>query len=150
MKLKVRIVCHFSINIIVFRLIGPQSIRSFASHGEGWVFKSQQRKNKFVTRGPWATSISWETSSNQWIHISLAKLWLSIQIFKNWPSSSGENFWISWMYFCNFVIISQCKKVWPFHLNKLKSSSPRVLFAKFGWNWTSGSTEEDFLIFAIS
>ena len=34
------------------------------------------------------------------------------------------------MYFCNFVIISQCKKVWPFHLNKLKSSLPRDAFCQ--------------------
>ena len=78
------------------------------------------------------------------------------------------------MCFCNFFIISQCKKVWPFHLNKLKSSLPRdafcqvwfvwrrwfffyislhlknlnslhsrVICAKFGWNWLSGSGEED-------
>ena len=92
----------------------------------------------------------------------------------------------SWMYFRNCVIISQCKKVWPFHLNKLKSSltgmffakieigsvvmekmifkfvnvflqflnylplekgetlHPRMFCAKFGWNWPSGSGEEDF------
>ena len=33
------------------------------------------------------------------------------------------------------------------HLNKLESPSPiRMLCAKFGWNWPSGSGEEDFLI----
>ena len=34
------------------------------------------------------------------------------------------------MYFCNFVIISQCKKVWSFHLNKLKSSVPKDAFCQ--------------------
>ena len=34
------------------------------------------------------------------------------------------------MYFCSFVIISQCKKVWPFQLNKLKSSLPRDIFCQ--------------------
>ena len=29
------------------------------------------------------------------------------------------------------------------HLNKLESSSPRILCAKFGLNWPSGSREED-------
>ena len=29
------------------------------------------------------------------------------------------------MYFCNVVIISKCKKVWAFHLNKLESPSPK-------------------------
>ena len=34
------------------------------------------------------------------------------------------------MYFWNFVIISKCKKKWPFHLNKLKSSLPRNAFCR--------------------
>ena len=38
-----------------------------------------------------------------------------------------------------------CWKVLPFHLNRLNSSSPRDVFAKFGWNWSS-SSEEDFKI----
>ena len=46
----------------------------------------------------------------------------------NWLSSSGEDFQISWMYFCNFVIISLWKKVWPFNINKPKSSSSMVAF----------------------
>ena len=33
-----------------------------------------------------------------------------------------------WKYLSNFVIISQCKKVWSFHLNKLKSSLPKDAF----------------------
>ena len=39
-------------------------------------------------------------------------------------------FIISWRYFCNFVIISQCKKVWHFHLNKLKSFLPCDAFCE--------------------
>ena len=34
------------------------------------------------------------------------------------------------MYICNFVIIPKCKKVWPLHLNKLKSSLPRDAFCQ--------------------
>ena len=46
----------------------------------------------------------------------------------------------------NFVIISKCKKVWPFLLNKLNSSLPKDAFlAKSGWNWPRGSGNEDFL-----
>ena len=55
-----------------------------------------------------------------------AKLWLHINISWSWPrSSGGEDFKISWMYFCNFFIISLWKKAWPFNMNKLKSFSPR-------------------------
>ena len=50
-----------------------------------------------------------------------AKLCLYINL--NWPSSSGgEDLQISWMYFCNFLIISKFKKLRPFHFRKLKSS----------------------------
>ena len=76
------------------------------------------------TRGPWATSLTWEISSNQWIHLSE----VMIKYIINWPSSSGKDFKISTMYFCSFVIISQCKKVWPFHLNKLQSSFTQRCF----------------------
>ena len=34
------------------------------------------------------------------------------------------------MYLCNIVIISHCKKIWPFHLNKLKSSLPKDAFCQ--------------------
>ena len=48
------------------------------------------------------------------------------------------------MYLCNFVIISQCKKMWPFHFIKLKFSLPWDVFAKFGWNWPNVSGGEFF------
>ena len=42
-----------------------------------------------------------------------------------------------------FVIISPLKNM-ALHLNKLESHSPKdALCAKFGWNWLSGSGEED-------
>ena len=64
----------------------------------------------------------------------------------NWLSGSGgEDFKISSMYFCYFVIISPWKRAGPFictnvNLNHLH---PRMHCAKFGWNWLSGSGEED-------
>ena len=52
--------------------------------------------------------------------------------------------------FLNFVnVFSLFHKYLPLekgralHLNKLESPSLRVTCAKFGWNWTSGSGEED-------
>ena len=65
----------------------------------------------------------------------------------NWPSGSGvEDFWISSMYFCYFVIISPWKKGGALYLNKLESPSPKDALCKFVWNWLSGSGEEDYLI----
>ena len=50
------------------------------------------------------------------------KIWSSLHSMKlcakfgwNWPNgSSEEKFWISPMYFCDFVIISPWKRAWPF------------------------------------
>ena len=65
----------------------------------------------------------------------------------NWPRGSGEeDFLILSMYFHYFVIISPWKKVGPFIWTNLNSIHPRMLCAKFGWYWHSGSGEEDFLI----
>ena len=62
----------------------------------------------------------------------------------NWLSGSGdEDFLISSMYFHYFVIISPWKRVGPFIWTNLNSLHPRMLCAKFGWNWPSGSGEED-------
>ena len=65
----------------------------------------------------------------------------------NWLSGSGEeDFLISSMYFHYFVIISPWKRADPFIWTNLNPLYPRVLCAKFGWNWPSGSGEENFLI----
>ena len=53
------------------------------------------------------------------------------------------------MYFCYFVIISPCKRAWPFIWTNLNSLNWRVLWAEFGWNWPSGSGEVDFLILTM-
>ena len=47
------------------------------------------------------------------------------------------------MYFRYFVIISPWKQTWPFILTNLNPLHPRTLCANFGWNWSSGSWEED-------
>ena len=68
----------------------------------------------------------------------------------NWPSGSGEeDFKISSMYFHYFVIISPWKRAGPFIWTKFNLPHPRMLCAKFGWNWLSGSGEENFLILSM-
>ena len=61
----------------------------------------------------------------------------------NWPSGSGEeDFLISSMYFRYFLIIPPWKRAGPFIWTNLNPLNPRMLCAKFGWNWPSGSGEE--------
>ena len=67
----------------------------------------------------------------------------------NWPNvSAEEDFYISSMYFFCFVIISPLKKggggafIWTI----LHPHHPRMLCAKFSWNWSNGTAEEDFKI----
>ena len=53
---------------------------------------------------------------------------------------------ISSIYFHYFVIISPWKRAGPIFWTNLNPLHPRMLCAKFGWNWLCGSGEEDFLI----
>ena len=72
---------------------------------------------------------------------------LCVKFGWNWPCGSGENFFkISFTYFHYFVIISPWKRAGPFIWTNLNPPFPRMFCAKFGWNWPSGSGEEDFLI----
>ena len=66
------------------------------------------------------------------------------KIDSNWVSVSGEeDFLISSMYFRCFEIISPWKRVVSLIWTNLNLLHPRMLCAKFGWNWPSGSGEED-------
>ena len=65
----------------------------------------------------------------------------------NWLSGSGEeDFLISSMDFCYFVIISPSKRAGLFIWRNLNPLHSRMHCVKFGWNWPSGSGEEDFKI----
>ena len=62
----------------------------------------------------------------------------------NWSSGSGEeNYLISSMYFCYFLFISPWKRAGPFIWTNLNPLHQRMLCAKFGWNWPSGSGEDE-------
>ena len=61
----------------------------------------------------------------------------------NWLSGSAEeHFLISSMYFRYFWIISPWKRAGPFICTNLNPLCSRMYFAKFGWNWPSGSWEQ--------
>ena len=49
---------------------------------------------------------------------------------------------ISLKYLCYFLFISSLKRVWPFIWTNLNPLHQRMLCAKFGLNWPSGSGEE--------
>ena len=62
-----------------------------------------------------------------------------------WPSGSAEE--IFFVKVCQFFfIISQLSPIWERRgpsFEILNSLNPGILCAKFGWNWPSGSGEED-------
>ena len=64
----------------------------------------------------------------------------------NWSCGPGEgNFcWNLVNVFWYFVVISPCKRVWPFILTMLNFPNPDTLWAKFRWNWHIGSAEGKF------
>ena len=67
-----------------------------------------------------------------------------VKFDRHWLIGSGEKgFLISSMYFRYFVIISPWKRAGPFIWTNLNPLYLRMLCAKFGWNWPSGSGEED-------
>jgi hypothetical protein len=60
-----------------------------------------------------------------------------------WPAGSGEeDFQKFSVHFYSFAIISPWRRAIPFIWTKLKPLSPRMICAKSGWNWPSGSGEE--------
>ena len=68
----------------------------------------------------------------------------------NWPSGSGEDDFFNFVYvfslFRNYPLLG---KNWPFIWTNLNSLQPMMHCAKFGWNRSSGSGEENFLILSM-
>ena len=68
-----------------------------------------------------------------------------------WLTGSGEDYWNLSMYFHYFLFIINYlpfEKDGDLHLNKHECPSPKILCAKFGWNWPTGSSE-DFKILSM-
>ena len=65
-----------------------------------------------------------------------------------WHSGSGEvDFSNSLIYLHYFVIISHWKRAGSFIWTNLNPLYLRMISAKFGWNWPTGSREGDFFLF---
>ena len=62
----------------------------------------------------------------------------------NRPSACGkENFSISSVYFCYFIIMFPLKRVWPFIWIKLNPFYLQMYWTKLGWNWPCGCEVDD-------
>ena len=104
-----------------------------------------------ITRGPWATSLTWENTREE--DLNFVNVFSLLRNYY-WPHGFGEeHFKILSMFFCYFVIIFPWKRgafIWT-NLNPLH---PRMLSAKFGWNWPSVSGEDSFIdwmeLYAVS
>ena len=94
----------------------------------------------FVINSPWK-----KAGPFIWTNLNRFHPWMHCATFGcNWLSGSGEeNFLILSIYFRYFVIISHWKRSGPFIWTNLNPLYLRMLCAKFGWNWPSGSGEED-------
>ena len=94
----------------------------------------------FIIISPWKRAGSFIWTNLNPLHPRI----LCAKFEQNWPSGSwGEDFQISSMYFCYYVIISPWKRAAPFIWLNLSHHHPRMLCSKVGWNWPIGSWEED-------
>ena len=84
-----------------------------------------------------------------WTNLSLLHTRMHCAKFgQNLPSGYGEenfsNFVNVFLLFCNYLPL---ERAGPFICPNLSPLHPRMLCAKFGWNWSRGSWEEDFFKF---
>ena len=77
----------------------------------------------------------WVPFTERCFELSLVEIGSSVVLQKN--------FLIVSMYFHYFVIISPWKKAGPFIWTNLNPLHPGILCAKFGWNWPTGSGEDE-------
>ena len=68
---------------------------------------------------------------------ALCQVWLTLA---QWFTRFFLDFFIVFSLFRYYLL---WKRGWPFIWTNLNSLYPRMLFAKFGWNWTSGSGENE-------
>ena len=70
--------------------------------------------------------------------VVICKVWVLYTQARTHYAKFGRDWPIGWnatMYFHYFVIISPSERTWPFIWTSLNSLHPRMLCAKFGWNW---------------
>ena len=89
------------------------------------------------TRGPWATSLTWETRSNQWIHLSKV-----MSIFINKLATGFSCRFLNFVkVLCILFLSPNFKRCGHSIRTNLNPLYPGMLFAKFGWNLPGGSID---------
>ena len=108
---------------------------------EEYILNSSMYFCRLVIISPWKRAEPFIWTNLNLLHPKI----ISANFGWNWPSGSGkEDFLNLSMYFRYFVIISIWKKAAPFIWTNFNPLQPRMLCAKFAWNWPSGSGEDDF------
>ena len=145
-----------------WKILNPLHLRMLCTKiGWNWLSGSGEEEfiissmyfHYFLIISPWKRTGPFICTNLNPLHI---RMLCAIEFSLNWPRGSREEgFKILSMYFLYFVIISPWKRTGPFVSTNLNPLHPRLLCAKFGWNWLSGSGEEDFfnivnVFFAIS
>ena len=89
------------------------------------IWKGEKQSSPFLwLNGPFLQNLESLSPKN-----ALCQVWLK------WPiGSAEEDFYISSMYFCYFVIIFSLKRAGSFMWKNLNPLHPRMLCAKFDWN----------------
>ena len=95
----------------------------------------------FVIISPWKRA-------GPFVWINFTKGWFVLSIIEiGWLVLERKIFKLVNLHY--FIIISPWKRAWPFICTNLNPLHPKILCAKFGWNWPSGSGEEDYFISSI-
>ena len=109
----------------------------FAKFGWNWFYRRRFLNFRYlVIISPWkrAGPFVWINFTQGWFVLSIIEIgWLVLErkIFKL----------VNLHY---FVIMSPWKRAGPFIWTNLNPLHPKILCAKFGWNWPTGSVEDDF------
>ena len=145
-----RIYCFF-----IWRILNPPHPSMLcAKIGWNWLSGSGEEDflissvyfHYFIIISPWKRAGPFIWTNLNPLHLRM----LCAKFGWNWPNGSGEeDFLILSMYFHYFIIISPWKRAGPFTWKKFNPLHLRMLCAKFGWNWLSGSGEENFLILSM-
>ena len=93
----------------------------------------------FVIISPWQRAESFIWTNLNPLHPSM----FCAKFCQNWPVIVENKIFKICHVFSQFSNYLPLKKGGAFHLDKLESRHPRMLCAKFGWNWPSGSGEEN-------
>ena len=80
-----------------------------------------------LTRGPLATSLTWETSSNQWIHLSKVRIIYIIKLAQQFRRKWFLNFMNILLQFCYYNVSPNTRGPWATSLTWENSSNHKQI-----------------------